>query len=165
MEAKVPPNTFLGQQETMSEEFQKYAAFCSRAESLWDSQIQMPQRTGPPHVPTALIYPLISEQLHRKLTGQKQDICHLSFLWVHGLQVGKYLMLSFPGWNDNEIDIYTSTYVHMDASTFTEGNISSPPESRQTCLQTFVWVAAVHWLQMTHVHVPFIGPMPRLAPV
>jgi len=30
-----------------------------------------------------------------------------------------------------EIGVYTPSYVHMDASTFTEGNISTPQDPRQ----------------------------------
>lgn len=82
-------------------------------QKVFGIQIETQQRTGSPDVPAAPIYPLISEQQHRKLTGQKQDICHLSFVWVHGLKVGKYLMSSFPGWNDTQnrrIHIYLCTH-------------------------------------------------------
>lgn len=51
---------------------------------------------------------------HLKLKEQKQDICHLSFLWVYGWEVGKYLMPRFPGWNGHiYIHICTCGCLHI----------------------------------------------------
>lgn len=50
-----------------------------------------------PSMPQFILWPLNN---HLKLKEQKQDICHLCFLWVYGWEAGKYLMPRFPGWND-----------------------------------------------------------------
>lgn len=64
----------------------------------------------------------------------------------------------------HEMDIYTSTCVHLDASTYTEGNESARQEPTQKISADTGMSSCHHQLQMT-MYVPFIRHTPRLVQV